>query len=78
MYSFLIVNPRIHIGTAQAFSKIVPTPAPVNLAESIMLPVENWKESDKKRFRRTCFFLLSCSETNQKLAYMKQVHYMLQ
>jgi 4-diphosphocytidyl-2-C-methyl-D-erythritol kinase len=56
MYSFLIVNPRIHIGTAQAFSRIVPTPAPVNLADCIMLPVENWKDLVKNDFEEPAFF----------------------
>jgi len=56
LYSFLIVNPGIHIGTAQAFSRIVPTPAPVNLAESIMLPVESWKDLIKNDFEEPAFF----------------------
>ena len=56
MYSFLIVNPRIHIGTAQAFARIVPSPAPVNLADSIMLPVEGWKELIKNDFEEPAFF----------------------
>jgi 4-diphosphocytidyl-2-C-methyl-D-erythritol kinase len=55
-YSFLVVNPGIHIGTAQAFSRIVPTPAPVDLAETIMSPVETWKDQVKNDFEEAAFF----------------------
>jgi 4-diphosphocytidyl-2-C-methyl-D-erythritol kinase len=56
MYSFLIVNPRIHINTAQAFSRIVPAPAAADLSESIMLPVETWKDLVKNDFEEPAFF----------------------
>jgi 4-diphosphocytidyl-2-C-methyl-D-erythritol kinase len=56
MYSFLIVNPHIHIGTAQAFSRIVPAPAPVDLSESVLLPPESWKGLIKNDFEEPAFF----------------------
>ncbi|RYY16334.1 MAG: 4-(cytidine 5'-diphospho)-2-C-methyl-D-erythritol kinase, partial [Chitinophagaceae bacterium] len=55
-YSFLIVNPGIHISTAQAFSRITPNAAPVNLAEQVSSPIENWKELVRNDFEDPAFY----------------------
>ncbi len=42
-YQFLIVNPRIHISTAWAFSQIVPGKALYPIDETILIPIGQWK-----------------------------------
>ncbi|UBM61005.1 4-(cytidine 5'-diphospho)-2-C-methyl-D-erythritol kinase [Marinilongibacter aquaticus] len=39
----VLVNPNIHISTAEAYAAITPKIAPHNLLESIKRPVEEWK-----------------------------------
>lgn len=55
-YSWLIINPGIHIGTAQAFSRIVPKPAPSKLVEVVSRPVAAWKELLRNDFEDAAFF----------------------
>ncbi|MHA4844373.1 4-(cytidine 5'-diphospho)-2-C-methyl-D-erythritol kinase [Flavitalea antarctica] len=68
-YSFLLVNPDIHISTAQAFSRVAPVPAPVNLAEAIMLPVENWRELVRNDFEEPAFFYYPALKDLKKWLY---------
>jgi len=42
-YSFLIVNPKIHISTAWAFSSIVPKQPRVSIQSIVQKPIETWK-----------------------------------
>lgn len=42
-YQFVVVNPRIHISTAAAFSKVQPSPHRRSLKEIVALPVTEWK-----------------------------------
>jgi 4-diphosphocytidyl-2-C-methyl-D-erythritol kinase len=41
-YSFVIVNPGVHISTARAFSLIVPDPGGRSVGEIIRQPVQTW------------------------------------
>jgi 4-diphosphocytidyl-2-C-methyl-D-erythritol kinase len=41
-YSFLIVNPGIHISTAQAFSLCTPKESGPSLKDLISRPISNW------------------------------------
>jgi len=56
-YSFLVVDPGLHISTAQAFSQIRTSAAPVHLKNAITLPVETWKENIKNDFEESAYFL---------------------
>lgn len=42
-YSFVIINPKIHISTAWAFSHIQPQPPETSIKEIIALPITAWK-----------------------------------
>lgn len=55
-YSFVIVNPGLHISTAQAFSRIKPAPAPVQLPLQVSQPVAEWKNSVRNDFEDPAFF----------------------
>jgi 4-diphosphocytidyl-2-C-methyl-D-erythritol kinase len=44
-YQFLIVNPGIHIGTAWAFSQIIPKPVNDSLKSLISQPIKNWRQT---------------------------------
>lgn len=43
-YSFVLVNPKIHISTAWAFQNITPTIPPKSIKEIIHQPIETWKD----------------------------------
>jgi 4-diphosphocytidyl-2-C-methyl-D-erythritol kinase len=43
-YYVVIINPNIHIGTAEAYSLIQPKKTNLLLKESILKPIEDWKE----------------------------------
>ncbi|MBS1669824.1 MAG: 4-(cytidine 5'-diphospho)-2-C-methyl-D-erythritol kinase [Bacteroidetes bacterium] len=49
-YSFVLVYPGIHIGTAWAFSQIKSSPPTISIKEIIQNPVSNWKETLKNDF----------------------------
>jgi 4-diphosphocytidyl-2-C-methyl-D-erythritol kinase len=54
-YKFIIVNPQIHINTGWAFSQITPASGRTSLKESILLPVDTWKEHLKNDFEEAVF-----------------------
>lgn len=43
-YQFIIVNPKIHIGTGWAFSNINPAIPTQSIKNSIQQPISNWKD----------------------------------
>ena len=43
-YKLVLVNPRIHVPTAWAFSQLNPSPSHIKLDEAIRLPVDQWKD----------------------------------
>lgn len=43
-YSIQVICPKVHVSTAQAFSRITPRPAPYNLGQLHTLPLADWKQ----------------------------------
>lgn len=43
-YWLAVIHPNIHVSTAKAFSGIVPKPAPYNLKDQILSPINTWKD----------------------------------
>ena len=54
-YRIVIVNPGIHVSTAEAFSDIRPGPCPVDLRTRILEPPEGWKHWLSNDFEPTVF-----------------------
>ena len=54
-YSFIIVNPNIHISTAQAFSQIIPTQSSQSIFDIIKFPINQWKEFLVNGFEKSIF-----------------------
>lgn len=54
-YKIVLVNPRIHIDTGQAFSKIVPQSNRTCIKELIQKPVEQWKNFLGNDFEEVIF-----------------------
>jgi 4-diphosphocytidyl-2-C-methyl-D-erythritol kinase len=52
-YRFVLVNPNIHVSTAQAFSKIIPQKPSRCVRDIIQLPVPEWKEWLVNDFEKT-------------------------
>lgn len=46
----VLVNPDIHISTAEAYSGVIPQKATVDLKEAIKLPISEWKDIIKNDF----------------------------
>jgi 4-diphosphocytidyl-2-C-methyl-D-erythritol kinase len=51
----VLINPNIHISTAQAYSGVVPKKPLKNIKEIIKLPIENWKNELKNDFEKSLF-----------------------
>ena len=56
-YWLVMIHPGIHVSTAKAFAGIVPKPAPINLKEKILSPIESWKDWLFNDFETTIFKL---------------------
>jgi len=54
-YKIVLVNPKIHINTAFAFSKIKPDNTRASLKQIIQQPVSEWKNILKNDFEETVF-----------------------
>jgi 4-diphosphocytidyl-2-C-methyl-D-erythritol kinase len=54
-YSFVIVNPGIHINTGWAFSQIIPKNPVTSIKEIIYQPVETWKTALVNDFEEAVF-----------------------
>lgn len=54
-YSFIIVNPGIHINTAWAFQQIEPHDPKQSINEIIQMPVSSWITSLKNDFEKAVF-----------------------
>jgi len=52
-YEIKIEFPNIHIGTAEAYSGIVPVSSEINLKDLIQLPITDWKSSIKNDFEES-------------------------
>jgi 4-diphosphocytidyl-2-C-methyl-D-erythritol kinase len=49
-YSFVLINPKIHINTAWAFSQLTPQIPSTSVREIINQPIEKWKQFLKNDF----------------------------
>src|SRR4029077_1934664 len=54
-YSFVLIHPGIHIDTALAFSKIIPSLPLARIREIVQLPVSDWKSSLTNDFEHAAF-----------------------
>lgn len=54
-YEIKIEYPNIHIGTAEAYAGVKPTPSIKNLKNLIELPIEEWKTNIKNDFEGSIF-----------------------
>lgn len=68
-YKILLVNPRIHIDTSWAFSKIRPVAPQTSVKKIISQPIEMWKHNLKNDFEIPVF------ETYPELKKIKDILY---
>ncbi|MCG8477025.1 MAG: 4-(cytidine 5'-diphospho)-2-C-methyl-D-erythritol kinase [Cytophagales bacterium] len=54
-YRLVLVNPGIHVGTAEAYAGVRPKPAPFDLTELLRLPVTEWKGKLHNDFEDSTF-----------------------
>ena len=54
-YSFVLINPGIHINTAEAFSRIVPKQPTRSIKQLVQQPIASWKDSLMNDFEETIF-----------------------
>ncbi|MGE0562488.1 MAG: 4-(cytidine 5'-diphospho)-2-C-methyl-D-erythritol kinase [Flavobacteriales bacterium] len=54
-YEIKIEYPNIHVGTAEAYDGVKPTPSTKNLKNLIQLPIEQWKTDIKNNFEDSIF-----------------------
>ena len=52
-YVFVLVNPGIHVNTAEAFSKITPAPPGKSIKAIIQQPITTWKDELKNDFEES-------------------------
>lgn len=69
-YNLKIDYPKIHIGTAEAYSGVVPCPSDKSLKEIIKKPLENWKLSIKNDFEKSVFPLYNKVEKLKLQMYL--------
>lgn len=54
-YYILLINPKLHISTALAYSGIIPKKANFNLEQVPNLPISEWKEQIKNDFEESLY-----------------------
>jgi 4-diphosphocytidyl-2-C-methyl-D-erythritol kinase len=54
--SFLLIDPGVHISTAQAFSQVRPRPGAVDLSAAIQKPLNEWKDAIRNDFEESAFY----------------------
>jgi 4-diphosphocytidyl-2-C-methyl-D-erythritol kinase len=54
-YDMVLINPKVHISTREAFSQLVPTIPEKAIAEIIRQPIVTWKDELKNDFEKTVF-----------------------
>ena len=54
-YYIVLVNPQIHVGTAEAYAGIIPAVPARNVQEILQLPIEQWKEYVANDFEKSIF-----------------------
>src|SRR4051812_48038165 len=56
-YDIVLVNPKVHISTREAFSQLVPKIPEKAIAEIIRQPIATWKDELQNDFEKTVFQL---------------------
>lgn len=74
-YSFCLVDPGIHISTAQAFSLCTPAENPTPLTSIIARPVETWRTSLRNDFEPAIFRLHPELQRINDTLYAHGAHY---
>ena len=54
-FEIRLINPRIHISTEEAYSRVVPQIPELNVNEIIELPINEWKNILKNDFEDSVF-----------------------
>jgi 4-diphosphocytidyl-2-C-methyl-D-erythritol kinase len=54
-YYIVLVNPQIHVGTAEAYAGIIPEAPEKNVWEILQLPIEQWKGYLANDFEKSIF-----------------------
>jgi 4-diphosphocytidyl-2-C-methyl-D-erythritol kinase len=54
-YFITLVNPQLHVGTAEAYAGITPHIPEVRLEEILKLPIEQWKQHLSNDFEKSIF-----------------------
>ncbi|RXK48231.1 4-(cytidine 5'-diphospho)-2-C-methyl-D-erythritol kinase [Aquirufa rosea] len=54
-YQVVMIYPNFGISTQEAYSQVKPAPAPHDLAESILQPIEQWKDLISNDFEKSLF-----------------------
>lgn len=68
-YTFVLVDPGIHISTAQAFSRCTPAENPTPLTTIITQPIETWRKTLHNDFEPPVFQLYPELETIKTTLY---------
>jgi 4-diphosphocytidyl-2-C-methyl-D-erythritol kinase len=68
-WDILIVNPGIHVGTAEAFRQIRLSPDAPSCKDIIQLPVEEWQNHLVNDFEQTVFTLYPALERLKSMLY---------
>lgn len=74
-YKIIIVNPKIHIDTAWAFSQIKPQVGKVSLQEAVQKNIEDWNESIVNDFEEPVFKVYPSIGTIKKILYQSGAVY---
>ncbi len=54
-YFVVLVKPKVHVSTAEAYRSVVPAKPTASLKELIKLPVDKWKDTISNDFEKTIF-----------------------
>lgn len=68
-YQLVLINPRIEVSTAKAFSKLRPSPSTKDLRTIIQQPITTWREELVNDFERSVF------EEHPLIAQLKMLLY---
>jgi 4-diphosphocytidyl-2-C-methyl-D-erythritol kinase len=74
-YKILIVNPRIHISTAQAFTNIKPSKPSISIKEIIQQPITSWVNNLVNDFEKPIFNVYPSLQNIKDTLYAKGAVY---
>lgn len=74
-YTWVLINPNIHISTSWAFSQIIPNKPKIDLHKIIQEPIENWKGLLYNDFEKPIFEKFSVIKEIKETLYNKGALY---